>query len=149
MKVIFLDFDGVICVDWNEYIDEHGHGFRKKYVENLELIIEQTGAKIVISSSWRTAGLAMMKSMWKERRMKGEIIGITERLNTPRGEEIEEYLRENPCDKYVILDDDNDFLPEQRPFFVRTSMNKDHEDSYKGMGLTKKCAEKAIQILNA
>jgi len=147
-KVIFLDFDGVICVDWDNYVDEFGHEFRKEYVNNLEYIIKQTSADIVVSSSWRTAGLGAMKLMWEIRSMPGKIIGITDRLNTPRGEEIAEYLRENPCDKYVIIDDDSDFLPEQKPFFVKTSFNKDHEDSHKGMGLTKKCAEMAIAILN-
>jgi len=147
MKIIFLDIDGVICVDWNEYVDEFGHGFHKDYVKNLETIIQKTGAKIVISSTWRKSGLSEMKRMWKERRLPGEVIDITPVLWTKRGEEIEEYLRENPCDKYVILDDDNDFLDEQRPFFVRTAINK-HTGAFNGLGLTEECAQRAVEILN-
>lgn len=146
MKVIFLDFDGVICVDWNTEGDEHGQAFRREYVGNLRAIIEATGANIVVSSSWRTMGINRLKTMWELRDMPGKIIGLTPSMWTQRGGEIAEYLRENPCDKYVIIDDDSDFLPEQKPFFVKTSGN-DHEDAFKGMGLTKECAKKAIEIL--
>lgn len=147
MKIIFLDIDGVICVNWMEFVDEFGHGFHKDYVDNLAEIINSTGAKIVMSSTWRKAGLNEMKRMWEMRDLPGELIDVTPVLWTKRGEEIEEYLRENPCDKYVILDDDTDFLPEQKPFFIRTSVNQ-HTGAFNGLGLTKECAEKAIQILN-
>ena len=35
-----------------------------------------------------------------------------------RGEEIAAYLKDNPCDNYVILDDDRDMLPSQQAHFV-------------------------------
>lgn len=146
MKVIFLDFDGVICVGWNTDGDEYGQAFRKDYVENLREVVEKTGAKIVVSSSWRTMGLNRLKTMWELRDMPGEVIDRTPSLWTQRGEEIAEYLRENPCDKYVIIDDDSDFLPEQKPFCVKTSCNK-HEDAFRGLGLTKECTKRAIEIL--
>jgi hypothetical protein len=147
MKIIFLDIDGVICVNWIDQIDEFGHGFNNDYVKNLQTIIEKTDAKIVISSTWRKSGLPEMQRMWEMRNLPGKVIDITPVLWTKRGEEIAEYLRENPCDSYAIIDDDNDFLDEQKPFFVRTSVNE-HDGSFNGLGLTKKCAEKAIQILN-
>ncbi len=146
-KIIFLDIDGVICVNWTEYVDQYGHGFDAAYVDNLAEIIKQTGAKIVISSTWRKSGLSEMKAMWLHRKLPGEVIDVTPVLWVKRGEEIAEYLRENPCDKYVIIDDDTDFLPEQKPFFVRTSINQ-HTGAFKGTGLTKECADMAIEILN-
>ena len=49
----------------------------------------------------------------------------------------------------LLVDDDEDFLEKQRPYFVRT-VNRDHPDCVDiGYGLTKICAEKAINILNS
>jgi hypothetical protein len=43
---------------------------------------------------------------------------------------------------------DNDMLENQQQNFVKTSKNISHEDNVNnGMGLTLKCAEKAIKIL--
>ena len=52
-KVIFLDIDGVLNDEGEErekgvYIDE-------TRVQRLASIVEQTGAEIVLSSSWRRA----------------------------------------------------------------------------------------------
>ena len=48
MKIIFLDIDGVICTPKTDfrYLDI-------RCVNHLNNIVEDTGAKIVISSSWR------------------------------------------------------------------------------------------------
>ena len=43
-KVIFLDMDGVICLR---------SGIEIECLKNLKKIVEQTQARIVISSSWR------------------------------------------------------------------------------------------------
>jgi hypothetical protein len=51
-------------------------------------------------------------------------------------------------EKYVIFDDDNDFLPNQRGNFVRTANNINHPDALDiGYGLTNECANRAIRIL--
>ena len=55
-KILFLDIDGVLNITCN-YFDEFGCTFEKPFVDNLAWIIEQTGAKIVISSSWRMDGI--------------------------------------------------------------------------------------------
>lgn len=66
-----------------------------------------------------------------------------------RGNEIQYWLDRNPCDTYVIFDDDNDMLSIQRENFVRTANNKDHPDCVDvGYGLTRICAERAVEILN-
>jgi hypothetical protein len=149
-KIIFLDIDGVLNV-YENGSDEFGKLFYKQYEENLRRIIEETGADIVISSTWRYAGLDKMQLMWEMRDLPGRVIGITpffrEHL-TKRGEEIAEWIRENNISNYCIIDDCADMLPEQEMFFVKTAKNFEHEDSLKGIGLTKKCAEKAIEILN-
>jgi hypothetical protein len=150
MKVIFLDIDGVLNVIPTEH-DEFGCCFHKHFEYNLKHIIDQTNAKIVISSTWRLSGLDEMKELWKKRGLAGEVIDITPfgDIDNIRGDEIQVWLDNNDVKNYVIIDDDTDFWESQLNNFVRTSDNVDHEDCVDiGYGLTKKCAEKAIQILN-
>jgi hypothetical protein len=163
MKVIFLDIDGVLNVMYPER-DEYGSIFHPHLVDNLKMIIDATGAKLVISSSWRHSGEIIMKEMWKFRNLPGEVIGITpwfiddeprdEKLSfkeeAERGREIDAYMKDHPeITNYVIIDDDDDTLPSQESNFVKTSENHDHEDKVDyGYGLTKKCSELAIAILN-
>lgn len=77
-KIIFLDFDGVLNVSRPDY-DRFGQMFHQRFINNLERIIEETGAKIVVTSSWRTSGLVEMRQMWQERNYPGEIVDITPR----------------------------------------------------------------------
>lgn len=56
MKVIFLDIDGVLNV-YCESRDEFGCCFHKHFEDNLRYIIDNTNAKIVISSTWKADGL--------------------------------------------------------------------------------------------
>lgn len=55
IKVIFLDIDGVLNVYGTEH-DEFGQIFHDHFVENLRTIINETSAKIVISSTWEICG---------------------------------------------------------------------------------------------
>lgn len=169
MKVIFLDIDGVLNVYGSPYCgtrDEFGDMFHKEFVDNLRWIIEQTGAVIVISSSWRFEGLAKMQLMWEMRDLPGKVIAVTpsEQVlvnegiaefydQVCRGMEIQYWLDRchQPVTNYVIIDDDKDFLPHQTANFVRTANNNHHPDCIdtQGLGLTRKCAERAVEILNA
>lgn len=56
MKIIFLDIDGVLNVFGKSH-DQYGKTFHKHFENNLKYIIEQTNAKIVLSSTWRFKGL--------------------------------------------------------------------------------------------
>ncbi|MFW6246986.1 MAG: HAD domain-containing protein [bacterium] len=150
MKVIFLDIDGVLCVIPTGF-DEFGALFHKRFEDNLKWIIEETNAKIVISSTWRLAGLEEMKEMWKHRNLAGEVIDITPfgGMDNIRGDEIQVWSDNNNTENYVIIDDDTDMWESQLNNFVQTSNNSDHPDCVDiGYGLTRKCAEKAIKILN-
>ncbi len=169
-KYIFLDLDGVINVevyinaiheisgrmniDYKEAImDEYGMRFCPTSVAMLKYIIEKTGAKIVISSTWRHSGLKVMQEMWKARNLPGEVVGITPSFindrplndNLPfkergeRGHEIAHYIKEHGITSWVQIDDDDDVLPEQESHFVQTN------ERY---GITFDDAEKAIKILN-
>ena len=162
-KIIFLDIDGVLNV-YCQGRDVFGCTFHKHFEDNLRLIIEQTGAKIVISSTWRYSGLKVMQEMWDSRGLAGEVIDITPnevdvvKRGTcefydlvERGHEIQQWIDDNSdIESYVIIDDDNDMLNSQKDNFVLTVNNRDHDDCVDrmGYGLTRKCAEKAIEILN-
>lgn len=165
-KIIFLDIDGVLnpihymnCMYklWkasNNEIkshDEYGQLFLNHNCEALKKIIDETGAKLVISSTWRMAGMIEMVNMWKHRNLAGEIIGITpnEIDVVDSGNAFDELCRGHEIDlwmkridykgNYVIIDDTPDMLKEQQGFFIKTN-------SY--IGLTFKDADKAIEILN-
>jgi len=151
-KIIFLDIDGVLNVISQGH-DEFGGIFHKHFEDNLRYIIESTNAKIVISSTWRMNGLSEMQRMWKHRGLAGEVIDVTP-YDEDRGlrcYEIQWWLEWNSdiVDNYCIIDDDSDMLPEQRNNFVKTSDNMDHPDCIDiGYGLTRKCAERVVEILN-
>jgi len=75
-KIIFLDVDGVICVGHDHY-----RHFNQICLELLQEIIDATGAKIVVSSSWRDSDSVRMKANFLEHgfteKLWGEVIDIT------------------------------------------------------------------------
>ena len=169
MKVIFLDIDGVLNVEsyitavfdickregiepHSHLRDEFGNHFCPLTIRYLEWIIESHDAKIVITSTWRMSGIQWIKDLWESRKRPGEIVGITSITRTfkneelslkekaERGKEIKLYLEQHPeITNYVIIDDDDDVLPEQESKFVQTHAQ---------YGLTGPVAEKCIEILN-
>ena len=161
MKIIFLDFDGVMHVISQGH-DEFGGGFHEEFVDSLARIVDVTDAKIVISAGARTYGTDEMQRMWRCRNLPGEVIDVTpfeymfigdqdpEDYDKPnRGKEIQWWLDHNQrIENYVILDDDDDMLESQLSHFVKCHGNNDHPDCVDdGYGLTAKCADKAIAIL--
>ena len=163
-KIIFLDIDGVLNTEsWYVQMtnetpkDKFGYAYDPQAVANLRKIVEETGADIVISSSWKCMGLSQMEDMWKDRNLPGKIIGVTPNsvsdellidadidsmeLFHIRGEEIKEWLKKHGkhTSRYAIIDDMDNMLPEQQSYFVHTNPE---------VGITEDDAEKAIAILN-
>ena len=163
-KVIFLDIDGVLNTKWwytqmdkNTPKDKYGYAFDPNAVANLKKILDETGADIVISSSWKCMGLSQLEEMWEEINLPGKIVGITPNsvsdellLNADidnielfhiRGTEIREWLRKNSkrVSHYVILDDMDNMLPEQQDHFVWIDPD---------IGITDGNAVQAIMTLN-
>lgn len=153
-KIIFLDIDGCINLMHRDYgHDEYGQIFSEKCVNNLKYILDKTGAKIVISSTWRDSGLLIMKEMWDKRNLPGEVIDITpseidvveagyEKYYdlVSRGQEIQLWIDRNEFKgKYIIIDDVRDFTQEQQPYFVKTNSM---------IGISEVESQKAIQLLN-
>ncbi len=163
MKVIFLDIDGVLNTEvylsavyraihltneeidiqtCNAFRDGYGQRFDPMAERALRLIIDKTDAKIVISSTWRMSGIEEMQSMWKDRNLPGEVIDVTPcHLRTRfRGNEIKEWLDNNPhVESYLIIDDDSDMLEEQKSNFIQTDFQ---------YGLMIKDIDMAVKILN-
>lgn len=101
MKIIFLDIDGVLNVI-EKGRDEYGQIFHQHFVDNLKKIINETGAKIVLSSSWRKSSLTIIQEMWKFRNLPGEVIDVTPSLYLQKGGSIVFYnnkLQEQPTPK--------------------------------------------------
>jgi hypothetical protein len=114
-KVCFLDIDGV-C-NSGQWLDANpGVSFDEdidpKAVERLNVIIEKTGAKIVISSSKRLRfinkpnGFNELVAFFGKRGIKN-IVGATPELKgKPRYAEIEAWLNAHKVKAFVIIDDD-------------------------------------------
>lgn len=156
MKVLFLDVDGVLNSETSHSIQDNNQHWTwnevaEMHLELLKRIVEETGAKIVLSSTWRlyhplhtghkniTDGLVKVL-VDKLNMFNLSILDVTPEIqNAMRGIEIASWLEFHPeVENYVILDDDTDFLEEQREHFVNTTFKN---------GLTKELAEKAIKIL--
>jgi hypothetical protein len=134
MKIIFLDIDGVLNC---QKTTERFHGFVSidpKLVKRLNRILKETDAKIVLSSTWRL--FEDNKEILEKTGIK--YIDVTPSFHGLRGEEINDWLSKHPeVDRYVILDDDSDMLPNQILF--QTTWND---------GLTLKIMHEVIKYLN-
>lgn len=110
-------------------------------LRNLKYIIEETDAKIVLSSSWRwdEKALDAVKKQLKSYNLELFDTTIMDIMSTlSRTAEIQLYLKEHPfITNYVILDDDEIKEPLKQNW-VRCLFKN---------GLTKKLAEQAIEIL--
>lgn len=111
MKVIFLDVDGVLNSD--EYIKRtiksNIQGIEKHVdVEKIKLLrqaIDQTNAKVVITSSWRLTKMA--QELIKLLITYGIYADSTPYIRNERGLEIKQWLADNQnVEDFVILDDE-------------------------------------------
>ena len=152
IKVLFLDIDGVLNnKDITRYHKgrpgEYAYGvftgedyFDPRCVQNLNTIIKETGAKIVISSSWRLLfDMETLTDFFVSQKIEGEIIGYTNRFSGERGHEIQEWLdRHEEVEKFVILDDNTD-MAHLTDYLVKTTWES---------GLEEHHVKEAIRILN-
>ena len=172
MKVIFLDIDGVLNAahnyvknwktqeDWLVFTKQHQRKAEELGISMafhmpvqyaigwLNQLIEDTGAKVVITSTWRGRGVEYMQKVLDFEGVVCEVIGETcndehwktedfipsermERIDEKdydgycRGDQIKDWLLQHPdVENYVILDDDSDMLKEQKHHFV--NVNNEH-----------------------
>ena len=190
MKIIFLDIDGVMncenayrsgeCryVEWTNHRGDKDHhqAFCSWSKELLNKLIDETNAKIVISSTWRSSGIEFMKSVWELEGMHGKIIGLTPNFRgevngytIPRGCEIDkwlgdngfshinwdkdtqqEYINKTGIENYIIIDDDSDMLYGQRNHFVHVLPSPRNKDGFNQhyYEIAKAMLEKTVIELN-
>ena len=168
-RYLFLDFDGVLNTgnyarhmkrEGIDPFDEFGAIFDPEAIANLKHIVELTGCKIILSTTWRNEGIMRMRELWKQRGLPGEIFSMTpillstsfqdamngEMMGMPLREakalEIDAWLYQNASKdyRYVILDDENYFFPKQQEHLVVTDEKE---------GLTDRKAQNVIWILNS
>lgn len=109
MKVIFLDIDGVVCLHKHKTNWEDEEVFDAGCCFRLKEIMQQTGSKLVLSSSWRLfpESIQYVLDQFKPFGIvKEHFIGKTPLLGE-RGKEILFYLKKHPeIDSFVALDDE-------------------------------------------
>jgi len=121
-KIIFLDIDGVLCVypeiqqDW---VSNTNSTLTDYCCRNLKAALDSTGAKLVITSSWRLREKDLDDLIWQldwQGISKDNIVGQTADLssnekikshNELRWLEIKDYIDKHQIKEYVILDDFN------------------------------------------
>ena len=150
MKVVFLDIDGVLndrCSfrDWRLKGFYDSYCFGSHLIERFNRIIDATGCKVVISSTWRCNRRKFPDPKAFEDLLtffgcRCEVIGFTARFPGEfRGNEIQDWLDHNDnVESFVILDDDTD-MGDLMPYLVKTSMKT---------GITSDCVRQAIELLN-
>ncbi len=168
IKVIFLDFDGVLNTEEYQRLlhrqavpsfDDFGPLFDPETIKNLKKILDAVpGVRIVINSSWKLEGLRTMRELWKTRNLPGKVYGVTpdyvpdllgidldnyENISmlAGKGNEVKQWIERNApagC-KYAIFDDTPDFLPEQEGNLILISPR---------VGISEEDADRAIAILN-
>jgi hypothetical protein len=145
-KIIFLDIDGVLCISRTDDL------FDKTCCKNLKEILEETDARIVVSSSWRQSenGMSAIKRNLEENGIGNwYVIGETpdfssakkcrteQEFTEQRWQEITRYIVQHNIRSYVILDD-MDFSEQAKESAVKTEMYT---------GLTEACKNLCISRL--
>lgn len=138
MKIIFLDVDGVLNNAKYAMAQVDAAAWDPACVERVRRMVNDTGAKIVISSTWRW----MHTLEWFVQQLQCDVIDATGSGCSSRGQEIQNWLdreHDDLIECFVILDDDPDMLESQRPYVVQTHFE---------IGLTDEHVRQAIVILN-
>ena len=151
MKILFLDFDGVVSTF------EKGWRLDEEKLLLLKEIIDKTNAKIVVSSSWKVGYddvdkfIETLGGRRKSETIKNNgnmfqwfcdnIYDITDSNGPQRCDEIQRWIdtHKDEIESYVILDDDSGMRENQLFNFVQT-------DGYEG--ITSREVKLCTKILN-
>ena len=117
MKVIFLDIDGVVnCWGTKERAPSKVIGVEQRLIAHIKEIVDATGAKLVLSSTWRKdwAFNLLDGKDWDYLREEFAKQGLyfldytPSRKDSHRGKEIKQWLESTGYDieSYVVIDDE-------------------------------------------
>lgn len=158
MKVVFLDLDGVVvCLPLHREPTSAGklvRGANREAVAQLNEIVRRTGAKVVISSTWRKHHTReQLQDLLDRAGFIGEIIGETPVIyddlpgggctSVDRGREVHAWASGvHGLLAYVVLDDDHDLGPLPPSCWVQV------RDGWTTGGLKAEHVELAVRVLN-
>jgi hypothetical protein len=135
MKVIFLDIDGVLNCKKTRNPRKFPYVVDPKLVRRFKRLLDRTGAKVVLSSTWRydPAGL------FSARRAGIPFMDVTPDMpKRPRRDEVLTWLKQHPrVKRYAIIDDEDDEL-DKLPLFQPSAAT----------GLTRKIVTGVADYLN-
>lgn len=147
MKAIFLDVDGVLNSDEHTafiksfitYNDNMIEPFDDECLYNLKYIVDETDAKIIITSIWRLFPeyLNLLMNKLEEYGLDKNVISLTiSNKYKDKLQEIAVKLKKLSITEYVVLDNDN-------------TLNLDrHIITNNATGLTEVDAKQAVKILS-
>lgn len=144
MKLLFLDIDGVLISGKHmDQLQDDGQSswkvFDPECVDAFNELVQLTGAKVVVSSTWRYhyETVEELAQALKDRGVKADIVAFTPRIYGPdafsknREDEILEFLQS--CTPFFgvqwLAVDDHKFMKIKQDHVVQTTFNE---------GLTKK-----------
>jgi hypothetical protein len=108
MKVIFLDIDGVLNCKKTHNPRKFPYVVDQTLLKRFKSLIERTGAKVVLSSTWRVDPVGVMAA---ERAGVPFIDTCPDMPGEARCKEIQTWLAEHPdVSRFVVIDDENDGL---------------------------------------
>jgi len=140
-RIVFLDFDGVLNSEQSTQKLGTRYRFARSSVAALNTVLQQSGALVVITSTWRGHWTLRENAEFLERdgMLPGRVVGKTPTLERERGLEIESWLRSVPYSvtSFVILDDRDD-MAMHRQRLVQVSP---------AVGLSQSQALRAIELL--
>lgn len=156
MKLIFLDVDGVLNCQTSKSRCGAFIGIDNDKVKRLRTIVDATGAKIVLCSSWKSGWERSEKELqdqeadYLDRKLKREGLRIIDKTHEPKGSSYrgDGILRWMKCfvtvENFIILDDEVFDYSERGllPHLVQTSFYTDDG------GLTDEHVSLAIHLLN-
>ena len=110
MKVIFLDIDGVLNCSTTRNPRKFPYVVDRRLLARLQKLLDRTGAKVVLTSSWRLDPIGLFAT----RHWGVPFIGASpDKPRSPRCKEILDWLSEHPrVTRYAVIDDEDDELDE-------------------------------------
>jgi hypothetical protein len=122
-KIVFCDFDGVLVPFASVDKKRRPAVADPGCIANLNNLVSQTGAEIVLTTSWRTkSSFEKLVDCMKGWGFVGKIIGSSPVLCDMRGLEIQKWLMHAnmPIESFVILDDLDMRVDPLTDFLVKT-----------------------------
>lgn len=166
LRILFLDFDGVLnsgpyirtwaqtfyLTDPEEAKQSQAERFKMDAakidtlaIERVNRIVEATGARVVVCSSWRHFHpMSRLRRLLRSRGFVGSVVGVTPAIpGAVRGAECVAWLAAHPraAWSFAALDDDEDYDPMMNRL-VRTATV-----GYRHDGLKEKHVAAAIKLL--